>query len=608
MNPATRSLQLIVAVSLITAILGPSGIIGTVTASGPIYSAHGVIWVDSDAELASIASSGSGAQNDPYIIQGYNIDAAGKGNAIYIGNTTAYLVVKNCILSNATEIGGTYQEGCGITVNNASHVIVSDLMCKWNSKGILLVFSNNNLILNVTSIHNDYGIFLADSNDNIIENSSFNSNNYYGIFLSSSNNVISNSTCNDNGMGMELSNSNNNIIENITSDRNGQYGIFLADSNDNIIENSSLHNNSRYGICLWSWEHSQWGTCNNRLFCNVLANNNGATSVYSDSHVQACDECHNFWNSSSSGNFWGDWTTPDSDHDGIVDSSYTIDGGLNEDHLPVIPLHVTISAPMEGTLVHVPTVLVTGTASPSYSLDINGILVRVHSDGSFSAVIPLLEGNNPIVASLSTAIIVSSSVLITYANTAPSQIKYLNDRLNETKAQLLQIINLTNTNVSLTEVQLASAIVDLAHVSDKGNSTANGLANIAQTMSLTRLWLQSVNDELNTSSASQVSSFLAQATILRSSLSNLSGLLDSSSADLNLTIAQVMQLRNELNSTFADLVAENASLVAQQSILETTQQDVGVVKGDNLALIIGASGLAVSLLAVLLCLMGRKNP
>ncbi|MEM3738132.1 MAG: hypothetical protein QW204_00060, partial [Thermoplasmata archaeon] len=40
--------------------------------------------------------AGNGSETNPYIIEGWEIDGSGYGFGIYIGNTTAYFIIRNC--------------------------------------------------------------------------------------------------------------------------------------------------------------------------------------------------------------------------------------------------------------------------------------------------------------------------------------------------------------------------------------------------------------------------------------------------------------------------------------------------------------------------------
>jgi len=90
-----------------------------------------------------------------------------------------------------------------------------------------------------------------------------------------------------------------------------------------------------YGIRIYP------GVSFNRIWNNSFSRNHGATSVYDPSHIQAYDDgTDNFWNSTGSphgfGNYWGDWTSPDANMDGIVDNPYVIDGSAGAmDYYPL---------------------------------------------------------------------------------------------------------------------------------------------------------------------------------------------------------------------------------------------------------------------------------
>ncbi|MCD6384052.1 MAG: hypothetical protein J7L88_06285, partial [Thermoplasmata archaeon] len=66
------------------------------------YTTHNPIRVDNDAELAAVATSGSGTFLDPYIIEGYLIKGDGAGAGIYIGNTSKYFIIRNCLIQDTT--------------------------------------------------------------------------------------------------------------------------------------------------------------------------------------------------------------------------------------------------------------------------------------------------------------------------------------------------------------------------------------------------------------------------------------------------------------------------------------------------------------------------
>lgn len=74
------------------------------------YAAHDIIKIDSNSEFNPLHGvvGGTGTQEDPYIISGWEIDVGSDDNAIYIGNTTAYFIVENCYLHNSSDGGLEY--------------------------------------------------------------------------------------------------------------------------------------------------------------------------------------------------------------------------------------------------------------------------------------------------------------------------------------------------------------------------------------------------------------------------------------------------------------------------------------------------------------------
>jgi parallel beta-helix repeat protein len=406
-NVMTRTLLSIASLMLVVSMIASSGAISTAQGDTAIgadlltYTTHSVIRVNNNAELAAEATSGSGSVDDPYVIEGYNITGSG-GICIFIGNTTAHLIIRDCYLHNAEGAGdslklykvtnaevennncigsniGIHLDSssnntvvyntcnqnfrCGIFLDSSNNNTISTNTCNkaaWD--GIILDSSSNNMVVyntciwnyycgiridssskntvaNNTCCENDVGICLENgegnrkgSNNNRVVNNDCNWNAVVSIYLGiSSNNTISNNACNLNDVGITLAGSSDNVVDNNSCNDNTQIGIsLLRQSSNNTISNNTCSGNVQYGISLAS-------SCNgSRITGNVLTNNNGTTWTYNSLHVQAYDDGTNYWNSSMYGNYWSDWTTPDTDGDGIVDSPYSINGGSNQDHYPMV--------------------------------------------------------------------------------------------------------------------------------------------------------------------------------------------------------------------------------------------------------------------------------
>ncbi len=273
--------------------------------NGTIYTKHAAIRINNNTEFAEHAAAegwqGNGTESNPYIISGYDIDAHGEGDAIYIGNTTAYFVVKNCYLHNASYYPYSaypYFEGDGITLYNVTNGdlennIVSsndyagislqassnnnsmlDNICinnEWD--GISLDTSSNNSLLNNTCSNNlDDGIALFLSGNNTISNNTCNHQSNYGIFIEdSSSNVITDNMCRYNmygGIDMDHSPHGNILSNNICTD-NSYVGIYIGGSMNSTIFNNTCAHNHYYGIDM---EFSSTNTLSDNTFIN---NGNG---------------------------------------------------------------------------------------------------------------------------------------------------------------------------------------------------------------------------------------------------------------------------------------------------------------------------------------------
>ena len=95
---------------------------------------HSPIYIDGNASLATFIGdeglSGDGTYESPYIIENFTIDAS-TANGIAIFNTKAYLIIRNCTVSNGS-IPGTY----GMYLSNVTNVNITDNELNWNYNGI----------------------------------------------------------------------------------------------------------------------------------------------------------------------------------------------------------------------------------------------------------------------------------------------------------------------------------------------------------------------------------------------------------------------------------------------------------------------------------------
>ena len=251
---------------------------------------HSPIHITSNVEftLANGVSGGSGTVDDPYIIENWSINAS-TAHAIWIENTDAYFIIRNCYVydggwdhsniflynvqngrvehsmvtgswygihlhssSKNTLTNNTVYEndGDGICLDLSSNNTLTDNVIYENNDGIDLdSLSQNNTITNNTVYKNHIGIYLKFSSNNTLTNNTVNGNDWDGFrLLGSSNNTLTNNTVyensNNNGIGL-FSSSNNTITNNMVYGNDD--GIYLISSSYNLIYHNNLINNTQNG-------------------------------------------------------------------------------------------------------------------------------------------------------------------------------------------------------------------------------------------------------------------------------------------------------------------------------------------------------------------------
>ena len=359
---------------------GPAGN-DTIPVRALALTVHDPIFIDGNAEFTNASGVvwGSGTESDPYIIEGWDIDAS-TANGIEIDNTDAHFIVRTCHVHD----GG--MSGHGIVLLRCANGTLDSNNCSNNSYGIGVFSSSENNNISNNNCSNDIdGLCVWSSDNNTVSNNNCPNNYMYGIcvYLSSGNDLrnnscsnnsdgiyiysssgcaLSNNNCSNNGDGIWLDASSSNTINNNTCSSNTWPGIRFDGSSGNTISNNNCSNNGegirldasssnaiRNNTCLFSYDYgiSIISASDNRIWNNTLCYNNGAGDAYDPTHVQAYDNgTNNQWNTSGSphgyGNYWSDWTGPDDDTNGIVDLPYNITGSVKDYY----PLTITPTEPI----------------------------------------------------------------------------------------------------------------------------------------------------------------------------------------------------------------------------------------------------------------------
>ena len=266
----------------------------------------------------------------------------------------------------------TYAGGISIAEGDGS--IIEDNHVQECSSGVHSSQGNNCKVINNHLINNDAGIYLYESKFFDINNNSIMNSSLIGVYLyltvncSFAGNNISESS----NRGIYLYGSSSLVFRNNSVINNGQYALYLRSTNDCLFVDNSFINSSSYGINIAS------GSDDNLLYGNVISYTNGAGNYYVSTHAQAYDAgLRNKWNNATGGNTWSDRLGPDSDSNGIVDSSYPIGGTAKSyDYLPLastsyivddISPYLTITSPTNGSWTNSNEVFITWTSGDNGS-------------------------------------------------------------------------------------------------------------------------------------------------------------------------------------------------------------------------------------------------
>jgi parallel beta-helix repeat protein len=208
-------------------------------------------------------TGGNGTESDPYIIEGWEINATSK-DSIIIMNTTAHFVIRNvslftqssneihinnCTNGTITDLKAAYLY-LRIRLSNSINIRIIDNYIPKAWMNIYLSYSSNNTISNNIVSNNSFDIQLIYSHNNSITENKIKPSTYGIVLTYSENNNISGNEIpgwGDVGTGVHLSFSPNNVVKNnnISKVRDG---IILRQSYNITISDNQIEENFMYGI------------------------------------------------------------------------------------------------------------------------------------------------------------------------------------------------------------------------------------------------------------------------------------------------------------------------------------------------------------------------
>jgi uncharacterized repeat protein (TIGR02543 family) len=279
--------------------------------TGGTYSG-GPIRIRSDDQFTGTNGvvSGSGTQADPYIIEGWTIDASSCDTSVWpyikvgiiIDYTSKYFVIRNCTIENAGEYGAgislgflsngrmensvVRNSGSGISLGGCSNVVLFGNMvenCRdgisngsYSSDGVTI---SNNTITGCTDMGIDFH-YLANSSasGNTISNNSDGIEVFDASACTISNNIVQGNTWTGIDVDTDGFENNINIISYNDTSGNGAEGIYVTCSHNTISHNTS-NGNGYMGIRLDYVALTDITASYNTVSDNT-ANNNGGDGLF----------------------------------------------------------------------------------------------------------------------------------------------------------------------------------------------------------------------------------------------------------------------------------------------------------------------------------------
>lgn len=261
---------------------------------------------------------------------------------------------EDCLIENNTM---SIREGVGISVEGGSNIHILNNICSIDTEewqgwvGINVAFKARNCLVKENKVWNyksGIGVGETSSNINIIKNRVWDMK-YRGIYIgdSSSCSVIGNDIDDVEHDGILIKSATDTVAKDNYVSNCGDNGIYLGTDPRGIITKGTrivgnyIENSLDYGIKIFN-------ATDTTITRNCLIYNRMSSDTYNPNAVQAYDNGKkSVWFSEENGNYWYDWTTPDVDMDGVVDSPYSIDGtaGASDDYPLVWNFEPVIKTP-----------------------------------------------------------------------------------------------------------------------------------------------------------------------------------------------------------------------------------------------------------------------
>lgn len=246
------------------------------------YISHPAIVINSDEDFSNYSFSGLGTEDQPFLIENYNITTT-ESSAVLITNTTKFFTIRYCLLIS---------ESYGIYLNNVS--FGSGLLeynnCSFNEIGIYCKQTNGISVSENTCSNNSLsGIYLHNSTNLTVSNNFCSGNQESGIFLEFclyseiQNNYASNNGYRYYTAGIRALRTNNTLITNNTCINNDEKDILCNDVKDVRVKNNYVLNEIRkVGIHISRSSYVE-------IFNNTVTSSLASILIYHSPHLSVSE-------------------------------------------------------------------------------------------------------------------------------------------------------------------------------------------------------------------------------------------------------------------------------------------------------------------------------
>ena len=227
------------------------------------YTVHDPIFIDGNEGFTpeNGITSGSGTQEDPYVIEGWEVDGENGRYCISVSDTDCHFIIRDCVLWNAST--HTIPYGHGIHLDGVSNCTITDNTVFECYTGMFLESSSNNTISGNSIFdisHMGLQLFSFCS-DNMICGNQIRSISYDAICVwngSNRNMIVENWLHNNTFDGVDLMRSTANVISSNLIETCGSFGVncaYAISSNDTMICGNTIRQ-CNYGASLTGWRNT----------------------------------------------------------------------------------------------------------------------------------------------------------------------------------------------------------------------------------------------------------------------------------------------------------------------------------------------------------------